>query len=602
MSYNIVSAQTYDTITKQKEILRNNPQIPLNQALLLLNPHRSVRHDIAVNPTTNEIYVTNLGSNTVSKINSNTGNVTNIRFETSPNGTSPNGISPNGTSPNRIAINPETNKIYVANSGSNTVSVIDGYDNKINYIPVKRYPTGIAINPETNKIYVANSGSNTVSVIDANNNNKLYDIAVGKYPSGVAAGTLKGNIYVINYHSNTVSTINGSSDKKVSNDISVGKNPYDIEVSPRDKIYVANHDDGTVSVINGRNNTELGKDIPVGKGPYYIAINSNTDKIYVANHDDGTVSVIDGITDKKETPDIPVGKDPSYMTINLYTNKIYVTNSGSNTVSVIDGHNNHKLHDIPVGPDPTVISINPYKNVIYVVNSGSNTVSVIDGSADKVSAGVIFNIEPANSGDIWCNNKEYPTNVYLYVANGTKCIARPDKDFEFSNWIENLGHNSTVPLSRSVISDSPLNSFLSTLGMKPNDTSATFDVNRFGIFAANFKSVPPPIPLQYWIPLYGLIGSTIIGWSLPTIIGSIRARTKRKESVKLFDDLVTSISNATDRQSLDGINNQVIRAYISEKINEFQYKILDKRISEYYRNIIDKRDISANQHNKRSPI
>src|SRR5215831_45697 len=494
MSYNIASAQTYDTITKQKEILRNNP---------LLNPNRSVRHDVAVNPTTNEIYVTNLGSNTVSKINSNTGNVTNIRFETSPNGTSPNGTSPNGTYPNRIAINPETNKIYVANSDSNAVSVIDGYDNKINFIPVKRYPTGIAINPETNKIYVANSDSNTVSVIDANNNNKLYDISVGKYPSGIAAGK-EGNIYVINYHSNTVSTINGSSDKKVSNDISVGKNPYDIEVSPRDKIYVANHDDGTVSVINVRNNTELGKDIPVGKGPYYIAINSNTDKIYVANHDDGTVSVIDGITDKKETP------------------------------------------DIPVGTDPTVISINPYKNIIYVVNSGSNTVSVIDGSADKVSAGVIFNIEPAASGDIWCNNKEYPTNVYLYVANGTKCIATPDKGFEFSNWIENLGHNSTVPLSRSVISDSPLNSFLSTLGMKPNDTSATFDVNRFGIFAANFKSVPPPIPLQYWIPLYGLIGSTIIGWSLPTIIGSIRARTKRKESVKLFDDLVTSISNATD--------------------------------------------------------
>jgi len=76
---------------------------------------------------------------------------------------------------------------------------------------------------------------------------------------------LKGNVYVINYHSNTVSTINGSSDKKVSNDIPVGKNPYDIEVSPTDKIYVANHDNGTVSVINGRNNTELGKDIPEEK-------------------------------------------------------------------------------------------------------------------------------------------------------------------------------------------------------------------------------------------------------------------------------------------------------------------------------------------------
>src|SRR5215469_9950591 len=93
---------------------------------------------MAVNPTTNEIYVTKLGSNTVSKINSNTGNVTNIRFETFPNGTSSNGTFPNGTSPNRIAINPETNKIYVANSGSNTVSVIDGFDNKINCYTCKK--------------------------------------------------------------------------------------------------------------------------------------------------------------------------------------------------------------------------------------------------------------------------------------------------------------------------------------------------------------------------------------------------------------------------------------------------------------------------------
>jgi hypothetical protein len=130
--------------------------------------------------------------------------------------------------------------------------------------------------------------------------------------------------------------------------------------------------------------------------------------------------------------------------------------------------------------------------------------------------------------------------------------------------------------------------------MKPNDTLATFDVNRFGTFTANLKTVPP----QYWIPLYGLIGSTITGWSLPTIIVS---RNKEKKSVKLYDDIVASLSNATDRQSLDVINNQVIRTYINEKINEFQYKILDKKISEYY-NIIDKRNISANQHNKRSPI
>ena len=102
-----------------------------------------------------------------------------------------------------------------------------------------------------------------------------------------------------------------------------------------------------------------------------------------------------------------------------------------------------------------------YGDLIYVLNTGvlPSTISVVDGSIDKVTAGVTFNIHPANSGGVWCNNKEYPTNIYLYVASGTKCIARPGKDFEFSSWVENLNRNSTITLNQSAISDSPWNSF-----------------------------------------------------------------------------------------------------------------------------------------------
>ena len=148
---------------------------------------------------------------------------------------------------------------------------------------------------------------------------------------------------------------------------------------------------------------------------------------------------------------------------------------------------------IPVGTNPVDIAAsNVYPSISYVLNEAfnqtdPNTISVIDDSVDKVAAGITFNIHPTNSGNVWCNNKEYPTNIYLYVASGTKCIAKPAKDFAFSSWVENLRHNSTIPLNQSAISDSPWNSLLSTLGMKPNDTSATFDVNRFGTFTANFK-------------------------------------------------------------------------------------------------------------------
>ncbi len=145
--------------------------------------------------------------------------------------------------------------------------------------------------------------------------------------------------------------------------------------------------------------------------------------------------------------------------------------------------------------------------------------------------------------------------------------SRPNKDFEFSSWMENLKHDSTIPLNQSGISDSPWNSFLSALGRKPNDTSATFDVNRFGIFTANFKPVPHTVPAEYWIPLYGIIISTIVGWSIPSIIGWIKSKTQTRranqyhkrihslytdnnklyENNKTLDTLKTDIKNACNK-------------------------------------------------------
>ena len=66
-----------------------------------------------------------------------------------------------------VAVNPATNMVYVTNSKSNSVSVINGSLNAIyDTIGVGDIPVGISVNPKTNMIYVVNSGSGTVSVID----------------------------------------------------------------------------------------------------------------------------------------------------------------------------------------------------------------------------------------------------------------------------------------------------------------------------------------------------------------------------------------------------------------------------------------------------
>jgi YVTN family beta-propeller protein len=337
------------------------------------------------------------------------------------------------------------------------------------------------------------------------------------------------------------------------------------------------------------------KDINVGQRPAYIGSyntkqhlwegRSNT--IYVANSGSDSISVIDGTTMTK-IKDIPVGKHPNYISFSIFSNTIYVANSGSDSISVINGTNNVKLKDIPVGVDPVYMDTST-TNTIYVANSGSDGISVIDGIDNKVVAGVEFNINPSNSGHITCNNIDSPINQYLYVSSGKNCLAVPNKGFEFSNWIEKLGHNATRTVLTSKVSDSPLNFFLDSFGIRPNDTSAALNVTQFGSFTANFKDLPPPISPEYWIPLYGVIVSTIVGWSVPGIIGSIKAKRQR-ERINQYHKRIDSLDSdgkldENDIEYLDTLRRDITDAYMKGKISEQQASNLKNEISKTYEDI-----------------
>lgn len=84
----------------------------------------------------------------------------------------------------------------------NQLSIIDASTinkNKSDIIPVGKGPIGVTFDPNTKKIYVANLGDNTVSVIDPEAKKVVGTINVGKLPVSVA--------YVANFRDNTVSVI-----------------------------------------------------------------------------------------------------------------------------------------------------------------------------------------------------------------------------------------------------------------------------------------------------------------------------------------------------------------------------------------------------------
>jgi len=279
-----------------------------------------------------------------------------------------------GVTPFAIAVNPVTNKIYVANSGSNTVTVIDGADNSTATVAAGSYPYAVAINPATNKIYIANCNSKTVTVIDGANNSTT-DVDVGTYPMAIAVNPVTNKIYVVNCDSKTVTVIDGANNNTAT--VNVGDEPVAVAVNPvTNKIYVANEGSDTVTVIDGADNSTT--TAAAGTKPVAVAINPATNKIYVVNSVSNNVTVIDGADNT--TTNVDVGAGPLAVAINPATNKIYVANNVSNNVTVIDGADNSTA-TVAAGIYPYAVAVNPSTNKIYIANNGSRNVTVIEEQA-----------------------------------------------------------------------------------------------------------------------------------------------------------------------------------------------------------------------------
>ncbi|MFZ1085234.1 MAG: hypothetical protein WAN35_09740 [Terracidiphilus sp.] len=87
-----------------------------------------------------------------------------------------------------------TNRAVVANSGSNTISVLDIVNNVLlSNIPVGNQPVALAVSSDGSTAYVANYTDSTVTQVNLNTGSATATIAVGGHPTSVAltaSGTL----------------------------------------------------------------------------------------------------------------------------------------------------------------------------------------------------------------------------------------------------------------------------------------------------------------------------------------------------------------------------------------------------------------------------
>jgi YVTN family beta-propeller protein len=326
---------------------------------------------IAFDQASGTIYVSGGDVNALTVINTRTCNATLRSGCSSTRRTGTDGGDPIG-----VAVDEATHTVYAVNSNSNTVAVINaatcnavystGCTAKPPLIHVGNGPEFLAIDPVTDTIYVANTGSGTVSVINGATCNASDTSGCEKSPATATAGSgafpiavdpATNTVYVgLN---NGVAVINGATCDAADTsgcahtpaEISANA-PAGIAVDDVHHTVYISGEQGTVSVVDQK--TCDGADTAG----------------CTANH-----------------PTIAIGADPRGNALVTSTNTLYATNAGSNTVSMINTGTCNAATTagcakapatFPAGLSPRRIAVDPVTHTVYVVNTGASTLSVIN--------------------------------------------------------------------------------------------------------------------------------------------------------------------------------------------------------------------------------
>jgi YVTN family beta-propeller protein/VCBS repeat-containing protein len=291
--------------------------------------------------TSTKVYVTNLGSNTVSVID---------RVNPAATPVTINVVA----SPAAIALGPQgSNRAYVA--GNNAVSVIDTTTNQvIATVAINGGQSyGIALSLTGDRAYVSTTGNNRLAVINTTTNQVITTVAVGAYPIGVAASADGTRVYVANWSGNTVSVLNTATNT-VSSTVSVGVNPFEVAVSPdSSRLYVSNASSNSVSVLNTAGTPSVLSTIGVGTLPFGLTMSPDGSFVYAANGVD-TLSIISTATNtviNTVTVDVVPETSLHYVTASPDGRQVYVSDLADRTVRILTISQPNRA---PIAGTPTV--------------------------------------------------------------------------------------------------------------------------------------------------------------------------------------------------------------------------------------------------------
>jgi len=360
-----------------------------------------------------------------------------------------------GTNPSGVAVSPSGAFAYVANAGSNNISVFSispttGALTAAGTPATSPNPVSITVDSSGDFAYASNFNTNNVTTYSVSPSTGALTLVqtIGARQGATSFALAQGAApvayvpkfaYVANAGGNTVSayTIAAGALTHIGVDVSTGQGPASVAVDPTGSFaYVANQSDGTVSAYtigSGGALTQVGSAISAGtpsSGTISVTVDPSARFVYAANNASGDVATF-AITPATgglvtDGGNVTSGSAPFCIAVDPTGRFAYVVNQSGASVAAFNIDPTTGALSIigtsnaATGNSPVSVAVDPSGNFVYVTNEDDNTVSAFlinTGSGSSMGA-----VSPIGSGTVDAGTAPHavavdPTGKFVYVAN-----------------------------------------------------------------------------------------------------------------------------------------------------------------------------------------
>lgn len=292
---------------------------------------------------------------------------------------------PVGSAPQGIVVTPNRKFVYVANSGSISISEIATAKNSVALtIPLSYSPGALAITPDGSTLYIANYYASSVSVFDTASNRVTQTLSLSEGPTYLAMSPDGTQLYVLcSYQegSGVIAIIDTATNQVSSTTINVGGFPQSLVfTADGSHAYEVNDPASAVTVIDTVTQTISGTLATTQLHAGGLALLHSGTKLFVTG-DSKFIQVLNPSGTSKRRITLPVTS--GFNTPALTPNGLYlylpIFLGGSTSVLMIDTKTNSVVGEpITVGTQPYAIAISSNSRRAYVSNYADGTVSVIN--------------------------------------------------------------------------------------------------------------------------------------------------------------------------------------------------------------------------------